>query len=120
MARDYCTLSIYVPHRFYLPLLDLVAHDLGFRSRSLCLTQLLERLFLSKGMIDKHHRPTERAIAASKEVADLVRANKTQRGPAPRDSRRDVLDTVVQLSAAQLPERPRRHPRHQRHRRTRR
>jgi hypothetical protein len=42
---EYCTLSLYLPRRSYLHLLDVAVQMLGFKSRSECLTRLLERLF---------------------------------------------------------------------------
>jgi hypothetical protein len=118
MARDFCTLSIYVPHRFYLPLLDAVARDLGFRSRSICVTQLLEQLFRAHGVLDQHQRPTARALALSPEVAALLRGSKATRAGKHADARRRaLLEAAVHSTMPALPARPRRRHAKKSHRR---
>ena len=102
---DYCTLSIYVPQRYYLPLLDVVAKELGCRSRSVCLTRLLEQLFLAHGLLDKQGRVTDKARAASKELVTLLRASKL-RQQAQRQRQRRPSPTPP------LPEPPRRRKHH--------
>jgi|MudIll2142460700_1097286.scaffolds.fasta_scaffold07426_3 hypothetical protein len=106
-SNGYCTLSLYVPQRFYLPMLDVAARRLGFRSRSICVVQLLERLFQAEGLLDKHRRPTDKALAASPEITALVQAGK-QRRALLHSAKHEVLTTATRQLVREAP-RKRRH-----------